>query len=180
MNATKATLLGAALMSASSIAAAQSSFAVVGAGCVPTGQTSSAAVHFNSAGDTGFAATKVGEIILTCPVPQTLLMASDLEVIYRDTDGRAGVARIRATLRQKDLTTAIASNVGIASVDSNQHEAVAVTTYASMRAGIASGGCGDFTFDHARMAYYVQVNITRTKPTDQALFASVMLSTPVC
>jgi hypothetical protein len=180
MNAMKATLLVAALMSASSIAAAQSSYAVVGAGCVPTGQTSSAAVHFNSAGDTGFAATKVGEIILTCPVPQTLLTARSLEVIYRDTDGRAGGARVRASLRQKELITAVASNVGIASVDSNQHDAVATTAYAGMSANIASGGCGDFTFDHDHMAYYVQVNITRSKATDQALFASVRLYTPVC
>ncbi len=176
----KATWLTAVLMTASPIAAAQSSYAIIGAGCVPTGQTSSAAVHFNSAGDTSFSSAKVGEIILTCPVPQTLLVASRLDVIYRDTDGRTGAARVLATLRQKDLITAAASNVGIASVDSNQHDAVAVTTYARMGANIASGGCGDFTFDHARMAYYVQINITRLKLTEQAIFASVMLSTPVC
>jgi hypothetical protein len=178
MNALHTTLLSVALAGASSVACAQSSYAVIGAGCVPTGQTSNAAVSFNSAGDTGFAATKIGEIILTCPVPSTLTAASSLAITFRDTDGSGGSARVLAVLRQKDLATGAVSDVGIARVDSNRSSAVA--QYATAKANIANGGCGNFTFDHDRMAYYVQVNITRTQTTAQPLLASVMLQTPVC
>src|SRR4029453_14110608 len=60
------------------------SWAIAGAGCVPVGQTSSAHLVFNSAGDAGFAAGTVGEIILTCPVVATIELAHALSISSRD------------------------------------------------------------------------------------------------
>ena len=165
-------------MLCASTAAAQTSYSVVGAGCVPTGQTSAAQTHFDTAGDVAFAAGKVGEIIVTCPVPQSLISATKLSVTFRDTDGRDAAARVSASLRQKDLLTARASNVGTAKVDSNLQDAT--SSYASMTANIGTSGCGEFTFDHSRFAYYVQVNLKRTNASAQAILASVRLWTPEC
>ena len=158
--------------------ASEPTFSAIGAGCVPTGQTTDASVHFNSAGDTTFFSTDVGEIILTCPVPATLLSASRIDMTYRDTDGAGVAARVVASLRRKNLSNAAVVDVAQARVDSNLKQAT--STYANMANNIAVGGCGDYAFDHSNYAYYVQVNMTRTTTSQQAIFASVRLSTAIC
>ena len=81
------------------------SWTIAGASCVPVGQTSSAHLVFNSAGDAGFAAGTSGEIIVTCPVVATIELAHALSITYRDPDGSATGATITAALRRKHLTT---------------------------------------------------------------------------
>jgi hypothetical protein len=158
--------------------AADSTYSYVAAACVLTGQTSTSGTNFNSAGDATFAENKVGEIILTCPVPSSLLGASRMTIIYRDTDGQGVEAEVVANLRQKNLQTAAVSNVGVAKVSSNSQSAI--NTYGNMAANISPVQCGDFQFNHQANAYYVQVNLKRTSVTQKPIFATVTLSTPVC
>jgi hypothetical protein len=157
---------------------AQGADSTAGAACVPTGQTIAAATNFNSAGDAKFSATKVGQIILTCPVASTVVSASALGVTYRDADGPASGAQVTASLREKDLTSAAVRDVGIARLNSNSFPAT--SAYRTMWTNIAAGGCGEFTFNHASKVYYIQVVLNRSTVTQEAIVASVSLSTPVC
>jgi hypothetical protein len=146
------------------------SWAIAGAGCVPVGQTSSAHLVFNSAGDAGFAAGTVGEIILTCPVVPTIDSAYTLTLTYRDTDGNGTGAGITAVLRRKNVTTA--SVVTIGSVDTNSGPVV--TNYGTM--GTFLNSCRPLTFDFTNYVYYVQINIRRTSTAQQPLFAVASLN----
>ena len=164
-------------------AAAQTAggWSMAGAACVPTGQTAAGVGTFNSAGDVGFAASRTGEVIVTCPVSSTIARALILGVTYRDPDGSGNDVRISAALRQKNLDTGGISTVFNANFDSNSHPPV--NGYARRSIELAHGLCqgGGFTFDHARNAYYVQVNIRRSSATAQALLASVDLNIiPTC
>ena len=149
-------------------------WAVVGAGCVPTGQTASGVGTFNSAGDTGFPAGRIGEIIVTCPVSQSIMTAATLGMTYRDTDGSGNAVRLIAALRQKDRSNGAVSTVLNTQVDSNAFPAV--NGYSRQAVQVGPACQRTFAFDHARFAYYVQVNIRKTSTASQALLASVDLS----
>jgi hypothetical protein len=146
------------------------SWAIAGAGCVPVGQTSSAHLVFNSAGDAGFAAGTVGEIILTCPVVPTIDSAYTLTITYRDTDGVGTGASITAALRRKSVTTG--SVVTLSSVDTNSGPVV--TNYGTM--GTFLNSCNPLTFDFNNYVYYVQINIRRTSTGQQPLFGAASLN----
>jgi hypothetical protein len=154
-------------------AGAQSAaWSVTGAGCVPTGQTAAGPGTFNSAGDAGFPAGRVGEIILTCPVPPTVGRVTGMSVTYRDVDGPGAAVRLRAVLRQKNLATGAVADAG-GVLDSNGFAA----SNATVRRGIALGNpcVAPFVFDHGRFTYYIQVNMTRSGATRDVLLASVEL-----
>ena len=156
-------------------------WSMAGAACVPTGQTASGAGTFNSAGDVGFAASRTGEVIVTCPVSPSIARALNLAVTFRDPDGQANGVRITAALRQKNLDTGGISTVYNANFDSTAFGPV--SGYLRQGVPLAHGLCqgGGFTFDHAHNAYYVQVNIRRSSATAQALVASVDLNMiPTC
>lgn len=163
---------------APTLQAGEYTYSVVGAACVPTGQTVAANNWFNSAGDVKFNTYGTGEIILTCSIPSSLIRASQLEVFYRDTDGQGTYAQVRATLREKDLASGSVVDVGYAKVDSNQW--AATSTYHRMAANIGTSGCGEFTFDHAYKTYYVQINLQRTFNNYEAIVSGIRLSIPAC
>jgi hypothetical protein len=150
------------------------SWSVAGAGCVPTGQTASGPGSFNSAGDSKFAAGRVGEIILTCPVAPVLARARVFAMTYRDPDGADRATRVRAVLRQKELLTGNVSDVAWARLDSNAFPPAASNKLVSALAPRACDGAA-FVFDYARFTYYVQVNMERQAPSGDVLLASVEL-----
>jgi hypothetical protein len=159
-----------AALSGSASAGYQNLWSTAGAGCVPVGQTSSAHLVFNSAGDAGFVAGTVGEIILTCPVVPTVDSANALGITYRDTDGNGTGATIIAALRRKSIATA--SVMTLASINTDSQSVV--TGYARLGTLLGSG-CTPITFDFKNYVYYVQINIRRSSTVQQPLFASAIL-----
>jgi len=157
-------------------AQAPTSWSLAGAGCVPTGQTASSIGTFNSAGDSKFAAGRIGEIILTCPVPSSLPGAVFFAITYRDPDGRAVATRVRAVLRQKELHNGAVSDVAWARLDSNDRPPAPANVRIFANAPNACNG-GGFVFDHSRFTYYIQVNMERRVATGDVLLASVDLGT---
>ena len=150
-------------------------WSVIGAGCVPTGQTSAGALNFNSAGDVSFAAGKAGEIIVTCPVPDFIDTAVGLTVVYRDSDGAGTLVNVQANLRKKDLLTGQASNAGaLFNSDSGPVSGAAGYAVAGVLLGNPCNG-SLFHFDHNRYAYYVQINMKRSSTAQGAIFGSVKL-----
>ena len=151
------------------------SWTIAGASCVPVGQTSSAHLVFNSAGDAGFAAGTIGEIILTCPVVATLELAHALSITYRDPDGSATGATITAALRRKHLTTGSATTVG---TTINTNAGPVVTDYGVI-GGVLANCTSAHVFDFTNFAYYVQINIRRTTTAQIPLFAGARLHSDV-
>jgi len=149
-------------------------WSMAGAACVPTGQTASGVGTFNSAGDVGLPAGKLGEVIVTCPVAATIVTAAFLKMTYRDTDGPAGGVQLIAALRQKRLDNGSVSTVPGAQISSNAFPAVA--SYAHQSVPIGAPCTSIFKFDHAHFTYYVQVNIRKTNAAAQGLLASVDLA----
>jgi hypothetical protein len=158
-------------LSGSAFADYQNLWSTAGAGCVPVGQTSSAHLVFNSAGDAGFVAGLVGEIILTCPVVPTIDSGNGLTITYRDTDGGGTRATIVATLRRKSIGTG--SIISIASI--NTDTGPVVTGYSTLGTSLSPSGCNLFTFDFTNYVYYVQINIRRSSTAQQPLFSAVRL-----
>jgi len=169
-------VFGLVLGASSNTANAQvNTWSSVGAGCVPTGQTSARALTFNSAGDVSFAAGKTGEIIVTCPVPAFIDSAVGMTVVYRDSDGAGTLVSVQANLRRKDLLTGQASDAD-AKFNSDGGPFSGGAGYAV--AGVLIGNpCNGnlFHFDHNRYAYYVQINMKRSNTTQGAIFGSVKL-----
>jgi hypothetical protein len=168
------TLMSQAVAPTAATAQPPSSWSVAGAGCVPTGQTASGPGTFNSAGDSKFAAAKVGEIILTCPVPSSLPRAIIFAMTYRDPDGPGQRIRVRAVLRQKELASGAISDVAWARLDSASFPPAPTNKRVSTLFPQACSGAG-FKFDHDRFTYYVQVNMGRTTAAGDVLLASVDL-----
>ena len=164
-----ATLLGVAA------ADPPQSWTIAGASCVPVGQTSSAHLVFNSAGDAGFAAGTIGEIIVTCPVVATIELAHALSITYRDPDGSATGATITAALRRKHLTTGSATTVG---TTLNTNAGPVVTDYGVI-GGVLANCTSAHVFDFTNFAYYVQINIRRTTTGQIPLFAGARLHSDV-
>lgn len=159
-----------ASLSDSAFANHLNSWAAAGASCVPVGQTSSAHLVFNSAGDAGFAAGTVGEVILTCPVVPTIDSASTLTITYRDTDGNGTGATIIAALRRKSVATGSVVTIGTV----NTNAGPVVTGYGTM--GTFLNSCSPLTFDFTNYVYYVQINIRRTSTVQQPLFGAASLN----
>jgi hypothetical protein len=153
---------------------APSSWSLAGAGCVPTGQTASSIGTFNSAGDAKFAAGKAGEIILTCPVPSSIVRVRIFAMTYRDPDGQGPATRVRAVLRQKELSNGAVSDVAWARLDSG---ALPPAPANKRVTAVAPGACNNapFTFDHTNFTYYIQVNMRRLAANGDVLLASVDL-----
>ena len=150
-------------------------WSIVGAGCIPTGQTTARSLIFNSAGDVSFATGKTGEIIVTCPVPDFIDSATGMSVVYRDSDGAGTSVNVQANLRKKDLTTGEASDAG-AIFNSNTGPISGPAGYAVAGAVLGNPCNGNlFHFDHNRYAYYVQINMKRSNTTQGAIFGSVKL-----
>jgi len=154
-------------------------WSMAGAACVPTGQTASSVGTFSSAGDVGFPAGKLGEIIVTCPVAATIVTAAFLKMTYRDTDGPGGGVQLIAALRQKSLDNGSVSTVPGAQISSNAFPAVTSTSYVHRNVPIGAPCTSIFKFDHAHFTYYVQVNIRKTNAAAQGLLASVDLANDI-
>lgn len=179
-------LLAALAIAASGIGAepAQAqvlNWSLTGAGCVPTGQTAAGTGTFNSAGDAKFAAGRLGEIIVTCPVPSSIPSASVMSITYRDTDGPGTVVQVRAALRQKSLDTGAVADVPAATFNSNGFPAAAGNVRRFVQIANVCNTNVPFNFDHARFTYYIQVNMTKRANSQDVLLASVHLGpTQVC
>jgi hypothetical protein len=153
------------------------SWSIAGAGCVPTGQTASGTGTFNSAGDVGFPAGRVGEIIVTCPVPPTVVRANGLGITYRDIDGPGNGVQLRAVVRQKRISDGAVSDFS-APFNSNSFGASAANQHAGAPIG---SGCAGLAFDHSRFAYYVQVNLLRRQASQMVLLNTVDIgNTALC
>ena len=84
-----------------SAAALDNFYGVAMASCVPTGQTSAELVLFNSAAEASFRDGGTGEIILTCPIPQTLSRINLITVRYKDDGVLNAGSQVVTALRQK-------------------------------------------------------------------------------
>ncbi|HST36234.1 MAG TPA: hypothetical protein VLK25_06355 [Allosphingosinicella sp.] len=172
--------IGCGLLAPASAAAQTTRWSVTGAGCVPTGQTAASPGTFNSAGDAKFPAGRLGEIILTCPIPSSLSSASRLGVTYRDTDGRGTGVQVRAVLRQKSLDSGSVSDIGLP-FDSNDFEPAAQNVRRFAQIANVCNTNRPFVFDHTNFTYYIQVNMSKRRRDQDALVASVDLGPiPIC
>jgi hypothetical protein len=143
-------------------------YAVPMAACVPTGQSSSQSVLFNSAGEASFREGSSGEIILTCQIPQTLSKFKRLVVRYKDDGLQNSGSQVVAAFRRK---TIIYGGL-IADRDSTVETVVEINTntftsplvspqgYRDSQA-YASGSQLSVSLDHRKYVYYVQVNMRR-------------------
>jgi hypothetical protein len=138
------------------------------AACVPTGQTSAQSLLFNSAGDASFRDGAYGEIILTCPIPNTLARISKMTVRYKD-DGVGGAgSQIITALRQKryvynEISSGVdAAPTTIAEADSNVFVPPIVSPqgYRDYQKNVLPTA-GTLTFNHRQFFYYIQVNMRR-------------------
>jgi hypothetical protein len=153
------------------------SWSMAGAACVPTGQTAAGTGTFNSAGDVGLPAGRIGEVIVTCPVPPTVLRANGLGVTYRDTDGPGNGVQLRAVLRRKQISDGAVSDFS-AAFNSNSLGASPANQHAG---AVIGSGCTGLAFDHSRFAYYVQVNLIRGQASQMVLLSTVDIgNTTLC
>jgi hypothetical protein len=169
----------------SATAIASTTWATVGAGCVPTGQTSHAHMQFQTAGRTGFASGKVGEIVLTCPITTPLSSASRLYLYYVDSDGASTGASVSALLRRVNRATGAVSNVPlwneertqqIASLTSNHQGPASSWTRISRPLGEFQFGGPSHNFAFNDYFYYVQINMRRSSISQTASFGGIKVT----
>lgn len=155
-----------------SAAALDDFYGVAMASCVPTGQTSAQSVLFNSAAEASFRDGSTGEIILTCPIPQTLSRISKMTVRYKDDGVLNAGSQVVTALRQKryvfnGITEGVDSAPEtIAETDSNAFVPPVVSPqgYRDHQKNVLTTN-GTLTFDHRKFFYYIQVNIRRPAGT---------------
>lgn len=168
----RASLIGAGLVGAVALAPAmaETEWSTVGAGCVPTGQTIKDDVHFQSAGRTSFAAGKVGEIILTCPITNEFNTASRIYMSYRDSDGPGTGASVEAGLRRLHIASGHVESIPLrpSALSSNLHDP---TSWATISRLVSIS-----TFNFSAYYYYVQINMRRTSILHTASFGGVLLT----
>jgi hypothetical protein len=158
--------MAAAPITAASAAGLDTFFGVNAAACVPTGQTSAQSVLFNSAADASFRAGGFGEIILTCPIPNTLARITKMTVRYKDDGVRGAGSQVVVALRQKRYVfNGISSGVDsapttIAEADTNAFVPPVVSPqgYRDFQKNVGPNN-GTLTFDHRRFFYYLQINM---------------------
>jgi hypothetical protein len=155
-----------------SAAALDNFYGVAMASCVPTGQTSAESVLFNSAAEASFRDGGTGEIILTCPIPQTLSRISLMTVRYKD-DGvlNAGSQVVTALRQKKYVFNGISEGVDstpetIAEADTNTFVPPVVSPqgYRDFQKNVLTTN-GTLNFDHRTFFYYIQVNMRRPAGT---------------
>jgi hypothetical protein len=153
-----------------SAAALDNFYGVAMASCVPTGQTSAQSVLFNSAAEASFRDGGTGEIILTCPIPQTLSQISLMTVRYKDDGVLNAGSQVVTALRQKryvfnGTTEGVDSAPEtIVEADSNAFVPPVVSPqgYRDLQTNVTNG---TLTFDHRNFFYYIQVNMRRPAGT---------------
>jgi hypothetical protein len=149
-----------------SAAGLENFYGVAMASCVPTGQTSAESVLFNSAAEASFRDGSTGEIILTCPIPQTLSRISKMTVRYKDDGVRDAGSQVVTALRKKRY---VFNSIGvgvdsatetIAETDSNAFVSPTVSPqgYRDHQKNVLPTN-GTLTFDHRKFFYYIQVNM---------------------
>lgn len=166
--------LAAVLAPATTLSAAglDTFYGVNMAACVPTGQTSAQSLLFNSAGDASFRDGGFGEIILTCPIPNTLTRISKMTVRYKDDGVRGAGSQVVTALRQKryvfnGVTGGVdAAPSTIAEADSNAFVPPVVSPqgYRDHQKNVLPTN-GVLTLNHRRFFYYIQVNMRRPAGT---------------
>lgn len=180
-----AAAVGILTSAASASAFAATTWATVGAGCVPTGQTSHAHLHFQTAGRTGFATGKVGEIVLTCPITAPLSAASRLYLYYIDSDGAGSGASVSAVLRRVDRASGAVTSVPlwnegltqqIASLTSNLQGPATTWSHISRPMGQFHFGGVSHSFAFDGYFYYVQINMRRTSISNTASFGGIRVT----
>ena len=162
------------ILSAQAHAATGPVWTNIGAGCVPAGQTTQNALHFNTAGRAKFNVGKTGEIILTCPITANIGSANIFTMSYLDPDGPNSGAGVIATLRRMHRRTGVVSSV--AAINSNANAAV---SYGMVARGLGRE-CLGYMFDHANYDYYVQINLLRRSTLFESEFGAVSLQFNVC
>jgi hypothetical protein len=159
-----------------SAAALDDFYGVAMASCVPTGQTSAQSVLFNSAAEASFRDGGTGEIILTCPIPQTLSRISKITVRYKDDGELNAGSQVVTALRQKRYVfNGISEGVDsapetIVETDSNAFVPPVVSPqgYRDQQKNVLTNN-GTLTFDHRKFFYYLQVNMRRPAGTTNPL-----------
>lgn len=155
-----------------SAAALENFYGVAMASCVPTGQTSAQSILFNSAAEASFRDGGTGEIILTCPIPQTLSRITLMTVRYKDDGVPNRGSQVVTALRQKRYVfNGISQGVDstpetIAEADSNAFVPPVVSPqgYRDFQKNVSPTN-GTLTFDHRTFFYYIQVNMRRPAGT---------------
>lgn len=155
-----------------SAAALENFYGVAMASCVPTGQTSAQSVLFNSAAEASFRDGRTGEIILTCPIPQTLSRITLMTVRYKDDGVPNGGSQVVTALRQKryvfnGITEGVDSAPEtIAEADSNAFVPPVVSPqgYRDFQKNVSRTN-GTLSFDHRKFFYYIQINMRRPAGT---------------
>lgn len=154
-----------------SAAALDNFYGVAMASCVPTGQTSAQSVLFNSAAEASFRDGGTGEIILTCPIPQTLSQIRLVTVRYKDDGVLNAGSQVVTALRRKRYVFN-----GTEGVDSTPETIVETDSNAFVPPVVSPQGYrdhqknvlttnGTLTFDHRTFFYYIQVNMRRPAGT---------------
>jgi hypothetical protein len=156
-----------------SAAALEDFYGVAMASCVPTGQTSAQSILFNSAAEASFREGGTGEIILTCPIPQTLSRVTKMTVRYKDDGAPNTGSQVVTALRQKRYVfNGVSEGVDsspetIAEADSNAFVPPVVSPqgYRDHQKNVLTNN-GTLTFDHRKFFYYIQVNMRRPAGTN--------------
>lgn len=164
-------------------AGSDAAYSVAAAACVPTGQTLSQGLVLNSAGEATFKDGGVGEIILICPVPSTLVKARYLNLKYKDDQVLNDGAGIVAALRKKRIDMRDQSGVSmnpvvetVASVDSDQVVPIHPSSqgYHDLTDFLLPSG-KPLSFEHGRYFYYIQINMKRHRPEMPVIVAFASL-----
>lgn len=141
-------------------------YGVAMASCVPTGQTSAQSVLINSAAEASFRDGSTGEIILTCPIPQTLKKINHMRVRYKDDGVLHAGSQVVAALRQKKyayngiIVGPDSVPETIAQLDSNAFVPPVVSPqgYRDLLGDVDQTN-GVLILDHFQYLYYIQVNM---------------------
>ena len=149
-------------------AAPDNFYSVAPAACVPTGQTSSLSLLFNSAAEASIKDGGSGEVILTCPVPSSLATAKTITVRYKDDGVKGTGSRIVFALRRKSYVfngltgDRDSSTETVASIDTDAFVSPIVSPqgYRDNQKNLLATN-GAMTFEHRKFFYYIQINMTR-------------------
>jgi hypothetical protein len=144
-------------------------FSMIGAGCVPDGDTVANAMYKTGSMSTYFANGKTGTIRLFCPI--TAIDGGNetwhgMRIGYKDPDGMATAYRVRALLYYIPYVT-FAGRTLITTCDSNTSNS---TGYTSLFCDFPAFGISDFEM------YWVEVIIDRTSTAAMPEFGGVHIS----
>jgi hypothetical protein len=138
--------------------------------CTPDAASIRNNLYIGTAGTVKFAAGKVGDIVVYCPVPTLTWTPTSLAIQYYD-DSSARGNHVTAQLIEMSLGNANGSGLisSVVTVDSD--------TAGSTAGGNAKGAIHTFvhTYDPKGNVYYIRVDISRNAPAANETIYAVVL-----